>query len=167
MSIHLSFMYSYLGLSCLARVSIIFRKAVISETFITRLDSFSYNAHTFLWFLNDNFFIYFSNVIPFPSFLYKNFLFHSPFPCSPTHPLPPLALTFAYTVEPSQDQGPLFPLISNKVILCYICGWSHGSLHVCSLVGGLVPRSSRGTGLFILLFLLLGSKLLQLLGSFL
>jgi hypothetical protein len=34
----------------------------------------------------------------------------------------------------------------HKAILCYICGWSLGFLHMYSLVGGLVPRSSRGGG---------------------
>ena len=29
--------------------------------------------------------------------------------------------------------------MSDKAMLCYICGWSHGSLHVYSLDGGLVP----------------------------
>jgi hypothetical protein len=29
-----------------------------------------------------------------------------------------------------------------KAIFCYICSWSHGFLHVYSLVGGLVPGSS-------------------------
>jgi hypothetical protein len=51
----------------------------------------------------------------------------------------------------------------NKAILCYICSWSHGSLHVFSLVDGLVPGSSGDTGWFILLFLLQGCKPLQLL----
>jgi len=32
----------------------------------------------------------------------------------------------------------------DKAILCYICSWSHGLLHVHSLVGGLVPGSSGG-----------------------
>jgi hypothetical protein len=41
------------------------------------------------------------------------------------------------------------------------------SHHVCSLFGGLVPGSSRGTDWFIMLFLLWGCKALQLLGSFL
>ena len=36
--------------------------------------------------------------------------------------------------------------MSDKAILCYICSWSHGSLHVYSLVGGLVSGSSGGTG---------------------
>jgi hypothetical protein len=35
----------------------------------------------------------------------------------------------------------------NKAILCYMCGCSHGSLHVYSLVGGLVPGSSGGVWL--------------------
>jgi hypothetical protein len=34
----------------------------------------------------------------------------------------------------------------NKVILCHMCGQSHGSLHVYSLVGGPVPRGSRRSG---------------------
>ena len=36
---------------------------------------------------------------------------------------------------------PPLPL-SNKAILCYICIWSPGSLHVYSLVDGLVPGST-------------------------
>jgi hypothetical protein len=57
-------------------------------------------------------------------------------------------------------------LMSNKAILCYIFGWSHESLHVYSLIGGLVPGSSRVSGWFILLFLLWGCNPLQLLQSF-
>ena len=34
----------------------------------------------------------------------------------------------------------------NKAILCYIYSWSHGSLYVYSLVGGLVPGRTRDTG---------------------
>jgi hypothetical protein len=30
-------------------------------------------------------------------------------------------------------------LMSDKAILCYICSWSHVSLHVYFLVGSLVP----------------------------
>jgi hypothetical protein len=33
--------------------------------------------------------------------------------------------------------------MTNKAILCYICCWIHGSLHVYSLIGSLVPGSSR------------------------
>ena len=29
-------------------------------------------------------------------------------------------------IKPSQDQEPLLPLMSDKVILCYICSWNHG-----------------------------------------
>ena len=90
--------------------------------------------------------------------------------CSPsTHPLPSPCpgIPLHWGIEPSQEQGPLLPLISSKAVLCYICGWSHGSLHVSSLVGGLVPGSSGSTGWFILLFLIWGSKPLQALGLFL
>jgi hypothetical protein len=62
--------------------------------------------------------------------------------CSPTH-LPALAFP---GIKSSQDQGPLLPLMPDKAILCYICGWSHGSLHVYSLVGSLVPGSSGESG---------------------
>jgi hypothetical protein len=34
--------------------------------------------------------------------------------------------------------------MSGKAIFCYICSWSHGSFHVYSLVGGLIPGSSGG-----------------------
>jgi hypothetical protein len=33
-------------------------------------------------------------------------------------------------------------LMPDKVIFCYICSWSYGSLHVYSLVGGLEPGGS-------------------------
>jgi hypothetical protein len=55
------------------------------------------------------------------------------------------ALAFPHTgpsIKPSQDQGPLLPLVPNKTTLFYICSWSHGAHHVYSLVGGLVPESS-------------------------
>jgi hypothetical protein len=55
-------------------------------------------------------------------------------------------------------------LMPNKTILCYICGWSHGFLHVYSLVGGLDPLSS---GWLVMLFFLWGCKPLQLFQSFL
>jgi hypothetical protein len=57
-------------------------------------------------------------------------------------------------------------LMPDKGILCYICRWSHGSLHVYFLVDGLVPGRSGGSGWLILLFLLWGCKPLQLLQSF-
>ena len=73
-----------------------------------------------------------------------------------THPLPTPCpgIPLNWGIEPCRDQGPFLPLTSNKTILCYICGWCHGSLHVHSLVGGLVSGSSGDTGCFILLFLL-------------
>jgi hypothetical protein len=47
---------------------------------------------------------------------------------SPTYLLPPHSpgIPLCWGTEPSQDQGPLLPLISNKAILCY--SWSHGLL---------------------------------------
>jgi hypothetical protein len=65
----------------------------------------------------------------------------------PSHPGIPLH----WGIEPLQDQEPFLPLMSNKAILCHICSWSHGSLHVYSLVGGPVPRSSGGSSRLTLL----------------
>jgi hypothetical protein len=49
-----------------------------------------------------------------------------------THPLqlscPQIPLH--WVIEPSQDQGPLLPLMPERAIFCYICGWSYASLHV-------------------------------------
>jgi hypothetical protein len=59
----------------------------------------------------------------------------------------------------------LLPLMPDKAILCYICRWSHGSLHVYSLVGGLVRESSGVCGWLILVFLR-GCKALHFLQSF-
>ena len=54
------------------------------------------------------------------------------FPCLPTYPIlfPCPDIPLHWGIEPLQDQGSLLPLMSDKAILCYICNWSHGSLHV-------------------------------------
>jgi len=39
-----------------------------------------------------------------------------------------------------QGQGPPLSLMLDKAILCYISSWSHGSLLMYFLVGGLVPE---------------------------
>jgi hypothetical protein len=75
---------------------------------------------------------------------------YTPSPCfyesvpPPTQPLWPIhhGILLHWGIEPSQDQWPLLPLMPDKAILCYICGWSHELLHVYYLVGGLVPWSS-------------------------
>ena len=57
----------------------------------------------FFFFLLDIFFIYISNIIPFPGFSFENHLSHPPSPCfyegvSPLfHPLPLPSLAFPYT----------------------------------------------------------------------
>ena len=78
-----------------------------------------------------------------PSLLPSCCFYEGAYILPPPHPGIPLH----WGMKLSQDQGPLLPLMSNKSILCYICSWSHGTLHLCSLVGGLVPVSS-GRGLF-------------------
>ena len=72
------------------------------------------------------------------------------------HPLPPHCprLLLLWSIKLLQDQG---PLMSHKAIFCYICIWSHGSLHVYSLVGGLVLGAlGVGSDWLILLFFIWG-----------
>jgi hypothetical protein len=100
-------------------------------------------------------FIYNSNVIPLPGFPSDPPLIPLTSPClhegapPPTHPLlpPHPGISLHLVIKPSQDQGPLLPLMPDKAMLCYICGWSHGSLHVYSVVGSLVPGSFGGVWL--------------------
>jgi hypothetical protein len=73
----------------------------------------------------DIFFIYISNVIPFPglpsgtpNFISPPMPLHLPLPSF--HPGIPLH----WGIEPTKAQGPLLPLMSNKAILCHICSWS-------------------------------------------
>jgi hypothetical protein len=63
---------------------------------------------------------------------------------TPTYPLLPLrpGIPLHWGIEPSQDLGTLLPSMSDKAILYYIWGWSHGPLHMYSLVGSLFSRSS-------------------------
>ena len=64
------------------------------------------------------------------------FLVSPPKPPYPIHPLPAHQSTHSHFfplnwgIKLSQDQRPLLPLMSNKAIHCYICSWSHGSLHL-------------------------------------
>jgi hypothetical protein len=85
-----------------------------------------------LFFKLDVLFIYISNVIPFSSFPQET---PYPIPLSqPTYPLTPAFLPWhSPTLGHRTSTGPRAspPLMSNKAILCYICGWSHGS--TCTL----------------------------------
>jgi hypothetical protein len=107
----------------------------------------------------DNLHFLFLNIIEIMALFFYLFTLHilSPFLFFPPQtPLPNLPLPASMKVfpphqpsislhlgiEPPQDQGSPLPLMPNKAILCYICSWGHGSLHVYSLVGGLVPGSS-------------------------
>lgn len=55
--------------------------------------------------------------------------------CSPTHPPTHShpGIPLHWRIESSQDQGPFLPLMPNKAILYYICGWSQGCLWWFSL----------------------------------
>ena len=105
-------------------------------------------------------FIYISNVIPFPAPTRPPIpFFYSPASIRVfTHPLlpPHSGIPLHWGTEPSQEQGPLLPLVTDKTILCYICKWNHGSLHVYSLVGGLVPGNSGGVWLVDIVVLPMG-----------
>jgi len=63
-----------------------------------------------------------------------------PLPLPPQHPGVPLH----WRNQDSQNQGIFFLLMLDNAILCYICGWSHGSLRVYSLVSGLIHGNSGG-----------------------
>jgi hypothetical protein len=94
----------------------------------------------------DRLFIYVSSVIHFPSCPPEipspssiSLLFWG---CSPTLLLTPASLPYnCPTLGHWVFAGPCLPLMFYKAILCYICGWSHGSLHVYSLVCGSVCGS--------------------------
>jgi hypothetical protein len=92
----------------------------------------------------------FQMLSPFPVSHWSPYSLLLPLPCfydgvpPPTHPLLPThpGIPLLWGTEPLQDQGLLLPLIPDKAILCLMCDWSHGSLHVYSLVGDFVPGSS-------------------------
>lgn len=71
------------------------------------------------------------------------------------NPLPPHCpdIPLHWGIELSQDLGLLLLLLDNG-ILCCVCGWSYGYLHVYTLVGNLIPVSSWGSGWLIFLFFL-------------
>ena len=92
----------------------------------------------------------------------------SPSPCLYVSAHPP-SIPVHWGIKPPQDQGPPHPLMPDKGILCYISSWSHRSLHVYSLVGGLLSGSLEqwlDAGWLGLLFFLWGCNPLQLLHSF-
>jgi hypothetical protein len=64
----------------------------------------------------------------------------------PTPEIPGLGIPPTWDTEPSWNQGPLLPLMTDKAILCCICSWSYKYLHEYSLLGGLIPGSSGDTG---------------------
>ena len=111
-------------------------------------------------------FTYISKVIPFPSFPSANLLSHplSPYIYEgappPNCPLPSYhpSIFLCWGIKPSQDQGTPLPMMPDKVILCYISSWSHGSLHVYSFIGTLVFGSS-GVWLVDIVFLPLGLQI--------
>jgi len=67
---------------------------------------------------------------------------HTPTPCS----LPALAFPYNGTSSLHRIKGLSSHWYPTRPILSYICCWRHGSLHMYSLDGGLVPGSSRGSG---------------------
>jgi hypothetical protein len=130
-----------------------------SESTLTWLYSFFHSSSSFLsvraaisvvLFLESHWPAHNKMLSPFP--VPQKPLIPSPLPCfyeDVPHPPTPTShpgIPLHWGIEPSQDQGPLFPSMPDKAILCYICGRRHEFLHVYSLVGGLVPESSWGTG---------------------
>jgi hypothetical protein len=113
------------------------------------------------------FFIYNSNVIPFPGLFSGNPLSHHSSTClsegapPPILPLPHFSpgIPLHWGIASLQAQGPLLSLMSNKVFPLRISSWRHGSVHVYYLVGGPVPWSSRESGPLKLLFPTIGLQI--------
>jgi hypothetical protein len=95
-------------------------------------------------------------------FIYLHFKCYHPSSRFPLHksailspsPLPSLSLTHSsrtalaspYAEATSlHRQGPLLPQMPDKAILCYICSWSHGPIHIYSLASVLSP-GAQGVG---------------------
>jgi len=122
-------------------------------------------------FLIGYFFIYSSNVIPFPIFLTISphpiplpfFYKGVPPPQLLPFPAPHSDILLHWDVQPWQDQEFLLPSVPNKAILYYTCSWSHEFVHMYPLGSGLVKESP---GRLVLLFFW-GCKDIQLLQSFL
>jgi hypothetical protein len=87
------------------------------------------------------------------SFASKSLLLHPPIHSLPPHPC---SIPLLWGIKPPQDLVPPFPLMPNKVVLCYMCSRSHGLAHVYSLVGGLVPGSSEKSSFLITVVLPMG-----------
>jgi hypothetical protein len=97
------------------------------------------------------FYIYISDVIPFPG-VRSGTAYPIPPPLASMWVLPHLptyfclpAMAIPYTGASNPPSGPrLLPLMFNETILCHICGQSHRSLQGYSLVSSPVPGSSEG-----------------------
>lgn len=72
-------------------------------------------------------------------------LYEGAHPFKLSHPTAP-ASPLCRGIKSSQDQTPSLLLLSRKAILCYISIWSHESLQVYFLVGGLVSRKTEWSG---------------------
>jgi hypothetical protein len=73
--------------------------------------------------------------------------------CSPTHPPSPAApLQHPPVLGHETSTGSRASPHIDKAILCYLCIWSHGSLPIYSLIGGLVPGSTGWSDQLMLLF---------------
>ena len=122
---------------------------------------------TFSSFFIGNFMHLYFKCYPLSRFPFLNPPIPSPSPYflfgwSPIHPTTPMSPHRPYPTLGNQAfPGPrasLLLLMPDNGILWYICGWSHGSPHVYSLGGGLVPGISAGSVWLILLFFLWGCK---------
>jgi hypothetical protein len=117
--------------------------------------------YLFIYILLAILFIYISNVISFPHFPLQKPPIPSPlllllWGCAPTHQPCLLSLLFSYTGALSlKVTNGLFSHWSLTKPSSAIYEWSHGSLHVYSLVGNLDPESS---GCLIFLFFQWGCK---------
>jgi hypothetical protein len=102
-------------------------------------------------------FICISNVVPFPVYpLQLPISSPLPFAYKRVLPGPPTHSYLMALASPCPVLGLPLTMMPDNAVLCYICSGSHEPTHVYSLIGGLVPGSSRVSGWLIWLFFLWG-----------
>jgi hypothetical protein len=96
-------------------------KIILKKSIGTFFLTVSTSVYFFFFFQLNIFFIFISNVFSFPNFPSENPLSTPSSPCSPTHSLPlrDLGIPLYWGIEPSQNQGPLLPLILLNFLIFY------------------------------------------------
>jgi len=115
----------------------IYNKATCSTVFIAALFIIarSWKKPRCTFFIGLFYLFLFQMLFPFPVFWTTSNsiplqFFYIGVPLSILHLLcTPLQHSPTVGIQPWKDQELLLPLVPKKAILCYICSWSHGSVH--------------------------------------